>query len=110
MKPTALLLLLLAFALGAAPLAAQAESSQPSVMTAPSVPGEPSFLTPAVSSTPGALPSRPLDGVRFLVDEECEALCFQQYIECSNGCSACDQCSCQLALCRAGCGVPYTGC
>ena len=111
MKPTTLLLLLLAFALGAAPLAAQAVSSEPPVVTAPPVPGgEPAFLTPAVSPTPGALPGRPLDGVRFLVDEECEAMCFQQYFECANGCSACDQCSCQLALCRAGCGVPYTGC
>jgi len=108
MKRTTLLLLLLAFAVSVAPLAAQAP---PSVSTAAPAPGgESALFTPAVPSTPGALPGGPLDGVRFLADEECEASCFQQYFECANGCSACDQCSCQLALCRAGCGVPYTGC
>lgn len=43
-------------------------------------------------------------------DPECEESCFQQYLECANGCSACDQCSCQLAYCRVSCGVPFTGC
>lgn len=43
-------------------------------------------------------------------DPECENACFEQYLECARGCVACDQCSCELALCRAGCGVPWTGC
>lgn len=43
-------------------------------------------------------------------DPECEQICFEQYYECAQSCSACDQCSCQLAYCRAGCGVPFTGC
>ena len=43
-------------------------------------------------------------------DPECEEIYFQQYMECVSGCSACDQCSCQLAYCRVSCGVPFTGC
>jgi len=43
-------------------------------------------------------------------DWDCEQACFDDYMQCASGCSACDQCSCQLAYCRAGCGVPFQGC
>jgi hypothetical protein len=106
--------LVLLLALGAMPLAAQAESSPSPVVAGAAAGGSggssPGLASPAAPATPAALPAGPLDGALFRSDEECESSCFQQYIECSNSCAACDQCSCQLALCRAGCGVPYTGC
>lgn len=102
MKRKLMLTLTLAVVLGTAPLAVQAApSSAPVAAPASPLSGE---------AGPAALPAGPLDGALFVTDEECENSCFQQYFECAIGCSACDQCSCQLALCRAGCGVPYTGC
>src|SRR5262245_37043385 len=106
------LALALAVALGAAPLAARAESLQtPVAANAPAPPtgGAGPLVAPADPAAPAALPAGPLDGALFM-DDECEAACFQQYFECVSGCSACDQCSCELAYCRSGCGVPFTGC
>jgi hypothetical protein len=107
-----MLTLVLALALGSAPLAAQASPSQPAAVTAPAIfMVAPAFFAPgATLSRSPAGPLSPLNGALFLDDPECESSCFQQYYECANSCSACDSCSCQLALCRAGCGVPYTGC
>ena len=109
---TLFLALFLTVALGAAPAAQAGSCASPLAAQPPlSTDGAgPVLLTPAASSAPADLPAGPLDGARFLADEECEASCFQQYMECAMGCAACDQCSCQLALCRSGCGVPYTGC
>ena len=107
-----MLTLVLALALGSAPLAAQANPSQPAAGIAAILAAAPAPVTLGGDSLKGApaVALSPLDGALFLDDPECENSCFQQYFECSNGCSACDSCSCQLALCRAGCGVPYTGC
>jgi len=107
-----MLTLVLALALGWAPLAAQANPSQPAVGIAAIFAAAPASVTSGGASLTGspAVSLSPLDGALFLDDPECENSCFQQYFECASGCSACDQCSCQLALCRAGCGVPFTGC
>lgn len=64
-------------------------------------------LGSASFATKGSSPSSSLESAS---DPDCESFCFEQYFECARGCVACDQCSCELALCRAGCGVPYTGC
>ena len=40
---------------------------------------------------------------------DCEAACFDGWNQCCTY-GGCEQCSCQLALCRAGCGDPYYGC
>lgn len=114
MKRTLMLALSLAVALGAAPLVLQAASVQAPV-AAPAPPpltGGTGLapVAPAPPAAPAALPGGPLDGALFVTDEECESSCFQQYFECAMGCSACDQCSCQLAYCRTSCGVPFTGC
>ena len=107
-----MLTLVLALALGSAPLAAQANPSQPAVGIAAILAAAPASVTSGGASLTGspAMSLSPLEGALFLDDPECENSCFQQYFECASGCSACDQCSCQLALCRAGCGVPFTGC
>src|SRR5882757_509450 len=42
-------------------------------------------------------------------DPDCEAACFDQWNQCCTY-GGCEQCSCQLALCRAGCGDPWYGC
>lgn len=49
-------------------------------------------------------------GPALASDWECEQWCYDDYIQCAMGCSACDQCSCQLAYCRTSCGVPFQGC
>ena len=50
-------------------------------------------------------------GAHFVdVDWECVSWCQQDYMQCAQGCSACDQCSCQLAYCSASCGIPFQGC
>ncbi len=104
--------LVLALAFGSALFAGQANPSQPAVGLAEILAAAPASGTPggAPAAMTPATPLNPLDGAVFKDDPECESSCFQQYIECASGCSACDQCSCQLALCRSGCGVPYTGC
>ena len=108
-----MLTLTLAVVLGTVPLVVQAAPSPtpvPDPASPPSSEAGPALVTPTAPAAPAGLPAGPLDGALFMTDEECENSCFQQYFECAIGCSACDQCSCQLALCRAGCGVPYTGC
>ena len=40
---------------------------------------------------------------------DCEAACFDGWNQCCTY-GGCEQCSCQLALCRTGCGDPYYGC
>jgi hypothetical protein len=51
-----------------------------------------------------------VQGGAFASDWECEQACYDEYLQCALGCSACDQCSCQLAYCRVSCGVPFQGC
>ncbi|HEY2289215.1 MAG TPA: hypothetical protein VGM86_00815 [Thermoanaerobaculia bacterium] len=42
-------------------------------------------------------------------DPDCESACSDQFLQCCTY-GGCEQCSCQLALCRAGCGDPWYGC
>jgi hypothetical protein len=113
MKRILTLTFVIALAVAAAPLAAQTSPSQPSLPAGQPVPWTaPALLTlatPAESPATGALPND-LNGALFVDNWECEQACYDDYLQCANGCSACDQCSCQLAYCRVNCGVPFTGC
>lgn len=104
--------LVLALAFGSALFAGQANPSHPAVDLAEIFAAAPASSTPggAPAAMTPATPLNPLDGAVFKDDPECENACFEQYLECARGCSACDQCSCELAYCRSGCGVPFTGC
>jgi hypothetical protein len=43
-------------------------------------------------------------------DPDCEAACYDGFTQCCTY-GGCEQCSCQLAICRATeCGDPYYGC
>jgi hypothetical protein len=101
-------------ALSASPAAAQPTANPPAVAGPATAPPLPPFLAPAQSGggvtapmSPAALPN----GARFMdVDWDCVSACQDGYLECSRSCSACDQCSCQLAYCDASCGIPFQGC
>lgn len=108
------LLLVLAMTLGATPSSAKAPTLQSVAATSTAPLPVQAFLASlqkgegkATTLAPGGAPY----GAHFVdVDWECVDWCQQDYMMCAQGCSACDQCSCQLAYCSAGCGVPFQGC
>lgn len=84
-------------------------------VAAPAAPATlPAFLASLAKSEGSAqalLPNRAPGGAHFVdVDWECVSWCQQDYLQCAQGCSACDQCSCQFAYCVSGCGIPFQGC
>ena len=92
-----------------AALALSAAPSRPAGTRAPALhkpPTPPAPVTPA-KATQGKSPVKPI----WLADTDtdCEIACFDGFYQCCTY-GACEQCSCQLALCRAYCGDPYYGC
>lgn len=71
----------------------------------------PSFLQSLKAPSPQGAPAVPAQPRPKWMDAyaDCEAACFEGWNQCCTY-GGCEQCSCQLALCRAGCGDPYYGC
>jgi len=87
-------------------------AAPPAVAASPEAP-LPALFAPVPSGDGAVAPLSFLlpNGARFMdVDWDCVNICQEEYLECSRGCSACDQCSCQLAYCNASCGIPFQGC
>jgi len=107
------LLLLFALSLGAAPLTAKAPAFRS--VAAPKGPLPVQAFLASLQKGDGKATTLAPDGAPYGahfvdVDWECVSWCQDDYRMCAQGCSACDQCSCQLAYCSAGCGVPFQGC
>ncbi|HEX3556695.1 MAG TPA: hypothetical protein VIA62_26025 [Thermoanaerobaculia bacterium] len=67
-------------------------------------------LTPARTQGTSLLnPSMPRPTWLADSDPDCESACSDQFMQCCTY-GGCEQCSCQLALCRASCGDPWYGC
>jgi hypothetical protein len=96
-----------------APLARAAGTSRPENAPGPSFLQSQPLVTPNLSAKAqqGTSPfAQPQPQPKWM-DEyaDCEASCFDGWNQCCTY-GGCEQCSCQLALCRAGCGDPYYGC
>lgn len=108
------LLFVFALALGAMPMTPKAPALQ-SVAAAPKAPLPVQAFLASLAKGEGHATTLAPDGAPYGahfvdVDWECVSWCQQDYNQCAQGCSACDQCSCQLAYCSAGCGIPFQGC
>jgi hypothetical protein len=108
------LLLVFALALSAAPVTSKAPVLQ-SVASTPKAPLPVQAFLASLAKGDGKATTLAPDGAPYGahfvdVDWECVSWCQQDYNQCAQSCSACDQCSCQLAYCSAGCGVPFQGC
>ena len=95
-------------------LALAAGTSRPAGTLVPLHLKSPALMTPlAPAKTPQGTsslnPSTPRPTWMSDVDPDCDSACFDQFRECCTY-GGCEQCSCQLALCRSYCGVPWYGC
>ena len=107
------LVLTLAFCCIAA-LAMAAGSARPAGARGPAFHKAPAPAAPSTSAkTPQSPPALSGSQLRAILladsDPDCLAYCSDQWTQCCTY-GGCEQCSCQLALCRASCGEPYYGC
>jgi hypothetical protein len=95
----------------AAPLALAAGAPGPADPPRPSLlQSQPLFALLVSAKAPQGTSSLDRPQPKWMdVDPECDAACFDQFTQCCTY-GGCEQCSCQLALCRSSCGVPWYGC